>query len=59
MGALAKYITTPNKDFQPMNANFGILPPIVAQTKDKALKKRLQAEKSLRAIEDYKKENEI
>lgn len=59
LGALAKYITTPNKDFQPMNANFGILPPIVAQTKDKALKKRLQAEKSLRAIEDYKKENEL
>lgn len=25
IGALAKYISTPNKDFQPMNANFGIL----------------------------------
>ncbi|MDE6200463.1 MAG: methylenetetrahydrofolate--tRNA-(uracil(54)-C(5))-methyltransferase (FADH(2)-oxidizing) TrmFO [Clostridiales bacterium] len=28
LGALMKYITTPNADFQPMNANFGILPMI-------------------------------
>lgn len=26
-GALTAYITTPNKDFQPMGANMGILPP--------------------------------
>lgn len=26
-GALLAYITTPNKDFQPMGANMGILPP--------------------------------
>ena len=26
-GALIRYITTPNKDFQPMGANMGILPP--------------------------------
>ena len=25
-GALVDYITTPNKDFQPMGANMGILP---------------------------------
>lgn len=28
LGALMKYITSPNADFQPMNANFGILPMI-------------------------------
>ena len=28
LGALIKYITTVNADFQPMNANFGILPMI-------------------------------
>ena len=27
LGGLIKYITTPNKNFQPMNANFGLLPP--------------------------------
>lgn len=28
IGALAKYISTPNTNFQPMNANFGILPEL-------------------------------
>ncbi len=28
LGALIKYITTPNPNFQPMNANFGLLPPL-------------------------------
>jgi methylenetetrahydrofolate--tRNA-(uracil-5-)-methyltransferase len=27
LGSLIKYITTANKNFQPMNANFGLLPP--------------------------------
>ncbi|MFB0509363.1 MAG: FAD-dependent oxidoreductase, partial [bacterium] len=28
LGGLIKYITTPNKNFQPMNANFGVLPAV-------------------------------
>ena len=28
IGSLAKYISSPNKKFQPMNANFGILPEL-------------------------------
>lgn len=28
IGALSKYISTPNERFQPMNANFGILPEL-------------------------------
>ncbi|MGQ9631899.1 MAG: methylenetetrahydrofolate--tRNA-(uracil(54)-C(5))-methyltransferase (FADH(2)-oxidizing) TrmFO [bacterium] len=28
MGALVRYITQPHEDFQPMNANFGILPSL-------------------------------
>lgn len=28
IGALAKYVSTPNEKFQPMNANFGILPEL-------------------------------
>ena len=35
LGALSKYITLPNKRFQPMNANFGILPPLEEKIKDK------------------------
>jgi len=28
MGSLSDYVTRPNKNFQPMNANFGLLPPL-------------------------------
>ncbi len=47
-GALAAYLTAPNKDFQPMNANFGILPPLSERIRDK--KERYRA-LSLRALE--------
>lgn len=35
IGALAKYISTDNKKFQPMNANFGILPELDHKERDK------------------------
>lgn len=54
MGALAEYISTPNDNFQPMNANYGILTPIVLPKKDKDLKKKQMAERSLNAIEKIK-----
>lgn len=38
IGALANYIATPNEKFQPMNANFGILPELGERIKDKKLK---------------------
>lgn len=56
LGALAKYITTENKDFEPMNANFGILPPMNRIIKDKKEKKRALAERSLSAVTDFIKE---
>ena len=40
IGALAKYISTPNDKFQPMNANFGIVPELDEKVKDK--KKRYE-----------------
>lgn len=59
LGSLAKYITTENKDFQPMNANFGILPPLNRIVRDKAERKRLMAERSLTSVREFKKEMEI
>lgn len=59
LGSLAKYITTENKDFQPMNANFGILPPTEMIIKDKAERKRFMAERSLREIGKFIEENEL
>ncbi len=55
-GALIKYITTENKDFQPMNANFAILPALPEIIRDKAVRKNKMAVRSLQAINDFKKE---
>ena len=49
IGALAKYISSPNENFQPMNANFGILPKLDTKIKDK--KKRYE-EFAKRSIEN-------
>ncbi len=59
LGALARYITIENKDFQPMNANFGIIPPLDIILRDKAERKKQMAERSLKEISDFKKELEI
>lgn len=56
LGSLARFISSKNDNFQPMNANFGILPNPVGVWKDKKLKKKTQAEISLRAVADFKKE---
>ena len=50
-GALESHISTPNKDFQPMNANYGILNPLPTRIKDK--KERYKA-LSMRALEKVK-----
>ena len=52
IGALADYISTPNDKFQPMNANFGILPPLENNIKDKKEKYGKMAEKSLKNIKN-------
>ena len=49
-GSLALHVSTPNADFQPMNANYGILQPPETHVRDKALKKRLLSERSLEKI---------
>ena len=49
IGSLAKYISTPNLKFQPMNANFGILPELEGKKiKDKKERYTKLAERSLR-----------
>lgn len=51
IGALAKYISTENKRFQPMNANFGILPALDERIKDKKLKYGKIADRALEYLE--------
>ena len=51
IGSLAKYISTENKKFQPMNANFGILPQLEGKKiKDKKERYELMAKRSLENI---------
>ena len=50
IGALANYISTPNSKFQPMNANFGILPELEEKIKDKKLKYGKLADKALNIL---------
>lgn len=48
IGSLAKYISTPNDKFQPMNANFGILPELEGKKiRDKKERYMKLAERSL------------
>ena len=52
IGALADYISTEKENFQPMNANFGILPQLPEKIKDKKLKYTKLAEISLEKISE-------
>ena len=49
-GALQTHISTPNKDFQPMNANFGIVAPLPTRIKDKKARYEAYAKRSLQTL---------
>ena len=53
LGALAKYISTPNDKFQPMNANFGIVPELPKRIKDKKIKYGMLADRAIENLKIY------
>ncbi len=54
MGALSRYISDDSvRDFQPMGANFGVLPPIEPKIRDKKLRYEALAQRSLTELEKY------
>ena len=53
IGALAKYISTTNDKFQPMNANFGIVPELPKRIKDKKIKYRMLADRAIENLKIY------
>lgn len=60
IGALASYISTSNDKFQPMNANFGILPELDGnKIRDKKVKYGKLADKSIKSLEEYYKSIKI
>lgn len=54
LGSLAKYISTENSNFQPMNANFGIIRPLEQKIKDKKEKYQRLADKAINDINIFK-----
>jgi len=54
-GSMCKYITSAvAKHFQPMNANFGLMPPLEERIRDKKLKKQKIAERALEFLAKFK-----
>lgn len=55
-GSLAHYITTADPaHFQPMNVNFGLMPPLATRPRDKRMKKQALAERALSAFDEFMK----
>lgn len=50
IGALSDYISTENSNFQPMNANFGILPSLGDKIKDKKTRCEMLANRALHKL---------
>lgn len=60
LGAMAHYVATSDPDhFQPMNANFGLLPPLDKKIREKVQRKKLLAERALRELEAFAKRHGI
>ena len=53
LGALMKYLKTPNRDFQPMGANMGILPGLKDEIRDKKERYAGYASRSLRDLRAF------
>ncbi len=54
-GALVRYITAANKNFQPMGANMGILPPLENRPRDKRDRYQAAAERAVAGMERWVK----
>lgn len=54
LGSLARYITSADPEhFQPMNANFGLLPPLPERVRGKEARRKAQVERALEAISGW------
>lgn len=59
-GALSRYISDETvKNFQPMGANFGVLPPLENKIRDKSERYMALAERAMKDLLSFKGENEI
>lgn len=56
LGALMGYVHAPNKNFQPMNANFGILP--APDVRSKRERHAAIGETAIASMQEYRRRNE-
>jgi len=60
LGALARHLEgSPSVNFQPMNINFGLIPPLEQKIKNKREKNKILAERALRDLADFIENNKI
>jgi methylenetetrahydrofolate--tRNA-(uracil-5-)-methyltransferase len=53
LGALTDYVANyEGKDFQPMNSNWGLVPPLPDRIRDKKVKAALLSDRGLAALEE-------
>ena len=53
LGAMLAYLAAPNRDFQPMGANMGLLPSLEQPPRDKKLRYELIAERAMASMRAY------
>ena len=51
LGAMGAYVARSNRNFQPMNITFGLMPPITSRVRDKKRRYQMVSERALRALE--------
>ena len=57
IGSLVAYVTAPGRrDFQPVNANYGLFPDLAERVRRGAEKKRAHAERALGDLEPFRAE---
>jgi methylenetetrahydrofolate--tRNA-(uracil-5-)-methyltransferase len=54
LGALMDYVHTPTKNFQPMNANFGIVPGPEKRPRNRQERNAATARRALDAMQGYR-----
>ena len=60
LGAMSRYISDPFvTDFQPMGANFGILPELVQRPRDKAERGQAYADRALADLRSFIEDNNV
>ena len=64
MGAMGRYVSTPNRDFQPMNCTFGLLDGLLVDKQHKKIRNKQErytviSERSLNYLRDWVTEMQV